>query len=51
MPINESAGEYKLKHYNEMINDFVKESKDLMQVLDVFKNQIKIILPLKEQEL
>ena len=40
-----------MKHYHEMINDFVKESKDLMQVLDVFKNQIKIILPIKEQEL
>ena len=49
--IIQSAGDLKLKAYNEIINDFVKDSKDLMIILKLFKKQIKVIVPLKEQEL
>ncbi len=41
----------KLKTYNEVIVDFVKDCKDLILHLRLFKKQIKIIVPIKEQEL
>lgn len=50
MPVNEMAGELKLKAYNENISEFVKECKDLIHVLKHFKKQIKVIVPIKEQE-
>ena len=40
-----------MKSYNDIINDFVKDCKELMTILKLFKKQIKIIVPLKEQEL
>lgn len=41
----------KLRSYNEVISDFVKDCKDLILQLRQFKKQIKIIVPIKEQEL
>jgi hypothetical protein len=31
MPVNESAGDYKLKAHNEAINEFVRECKDYLE--------------------
>jgi hypothetical protein len=42
------AGDGKLKAYAEVINDFVKDCKDLIIHLRSFKKQIKIIVPIKE---
>lgn len=50
MPINEMASEFKIKQYNEVINDFVRDCRELMDHLKKFKAQIKIIVPIKEQE-
>mgnify|MGYP001587106143 CR=1 FL=1 len=33
------------------MNEFVKDCKDLFFILKLFKKQIKVIVPLKEQEL
>lgn len=43
--------EITLKSYNEIINEFVKDCKELLLILKLFKKQIKMIVPLKEQEL
>ena len=51
IPINESGGEYKLKEYKNIIDEFVKDCKELQVILKFFKKQIKTIVPLKEQEL
>jgi hypothetical protein len=45
------AGDLKLKGYQEYINEFVKDCSDLIKYLKMFKKQIKIIVPIKEQEL
>lgn len=45
------AGEAKIRQYHEIITDFVKDCKDLILQLRQFKKQIKIIVPIKEQEL
>lgn len=52
VPMNEAgADESKIKHYNEhVINAFVKECQGLLQALTNFKNQMKIVVPIKEQE-
>ena len=50
MPLNEMASEFKIKQYNEQINDFVRDCRELMEHLKKFKAQIKIIVPIKEQE-
>ena len=52
IPLNEQeADESRIKHYNEnVINVFVKESQPLLHALLVFKNQMKMVVPIKEQE-
>jgi hypothetical protein len=45
------AGDAKLRAYSEIMIDFVKDCKDLILHLRQFKKQIKIIVPIKEQEL
>lgn len=40
-----------MKGYNEVVNEFVKDCKELILNLKGFKRQIKMIVPLKEQEL
>ena len=51
MPVNEMAGEHKLKYYNDSVNDFVKDCKEYLEHLKNFKKEIKVIVPLKNQEL
>jgi hypothetical protein len=50
MPVNEMAGDVKLKGYNESINEFVRECKDYMDHLKGFKKHVKVIVPIKEAE-
>ena len=53
IPVDESAGgdEYKVKRYNdEIIMGFVKDCQILMQALESFKNQMRVIVPMKDQE-
>ena len=50
MPVNEMAGEYKIKAHNEGINEFVRECKDYLEQLSIFKKHLKMIVPIKEQE-
>jgi PX domain len=52
VPMNEAAAdESKVKHYNEnVINVFVKECNGLLVALTNFKNQMKVVVPIKEQE-
>jgi hypothetical protein len=52
IPVDEQgADEYKIKRYNdEVINGFIKDCQVLMQALESFKNQMKIIVPMKDQE-
>lgn len=45
------AGDFKIKGYNEVINEFVKDCKELIMNLKTFKHHIKTIVPIKEQEL
>ena len=43
--------EYKIKSYNdEIINGFIKECSVLMNALSTFRNQMKVIVPMKDQE-
>lgn len=44
------ANELKLKHYNEKINEFVKDCREFIDHLKKFKKQVKMIVPIKEQE-
>lgn len=44
------ANELKIKHHNEKINDFVKDCRDFIDHLKKFKKQVKLIVPIKEQE-
>ena len=44
------ASEFKIKQYNESINEFVRDCRELLDHLKKFKKQIKIIVPIKEQE-
>ena len=44
------ASEFKVKQYNESINEFVRDCRELLEHLKKFKKQIKIIVPIKEQE-
>lgn len=48
MPVNEMAGDLKIKNYNEHINDFVRDCRDYIEHLKGFKKHIKVIVPLKE---
>lgn len=50
MPVNEMAGDLKLKGYNEHINDFVKDCRDYLEHLKSFKKHVKVIVPIKEAE-
>ena len=50
LPIQETNDDLKIKQYNEGIQDFVKECKDVLDHLRRFKKQIKMIVPIKEQE-
>lgn len=36
--------------YNEQINNFVRDCRDFLEHLQKFKKQVKIIVPIKEQE-
>ena len=40
--------EFTLKAYNDIIMEFVKDCKELLIILKLFKKQIKMIVPLKE---
>jgi hypothetical protein len=44
------ANDLKIKHYNDKINEFVKDCGDFILHLKKFKKQIKMIVPIKEQE-
>ena len=44
------AGDLKLKGYNELINDFVRDCREYIEHLKGFKKHLKVIVPLKEQE-
>ena len=50
MPVNEMAGDLKLKAHNETINDFVRDCRDYLEHLKGFKKHIKTIVPIKEAE-
>lgn len=50
MPVNEMAGDIKLKSHNEGINDFVRDCRDYLEHLKGFKKHIKVIVPIKEAE-
>jgi sorting nexin-1/2 len=52
IPVNEhGTDEYKIKRYNdEVINGFMKDCNVLMQALEAFKNQMRVIVPMKDQE-
>lgn len=52
IPVNEGgADEYKIKRYNdEVINGFIKDCSILMQALTTFRNQMKVVVPMKDQE-
>lgn len=52
IPVNESGSdEYKIKRYNdEFINGFIRDCNILMQALMNFQNQMKVIVPMKDQE-
>jgi hypothetical protein len=44
------ASEQKIKSYNEKINEFVKDCRDFIDHLKKFKKHMKILVPIKEQE-
>ena len=61
MPINEvsiyselkkhqMANELKIKDYNNKVNEFVRDCREFIDHLKKFKKQIKMIVPIKEQE-
>jgi hypothetical protein len=50
MPVNEMAGEFKLKAHNESIHEFVRDCKEYLEQLEAFKHHVKAILPIKEME-
>jgi sorting nexin-1/2 len=52
IPVNEGgADEYKIKRYNdEFINGFIRDCNVLMQALTTFRNQMKVVVPMKDQE-
>jgi hypothetical protein len=52
IPVNEAgADEYKIKRYNDDINIFNRDCHQLLQTLSVFKNQMKMVVPMKEHEI
>jgi thiamine phosphate synthase YjbQ (UPF0047 family) len=51
IPLVEDAEEFKIKQYNQQISDFIKEIRDLIAILKVFKKHTKAIVPIREQEL
>lgn len=50
MPVNEMAGDIKLKSHNESIMDFVRDCRDYLEQLKGFKKHVKTIVPIKEME-
>ena len=50
IPVNEGENnEYKIKEYNdEVIFGFVKQCNVLMAALTVFKNQMRVLVPMKD---
>ena len=50
IPVDEGGkDEYQIKRYNdETINGFIKDCNILMQALNTFKNQMKVIVPMKD---
>ena len=50
MPVNEMAGDLKIKAHNEAINEFVRDTRDYLEQLETFKKQVKAIVPIKEME-
>jgi hypothetical protein len=52
IPVNEGGNdEFKIKRYNdEVINGFVKDCALLMNSLTIFRNQMKVVVPMKDQE-
>lgn len=40
-----------MKNYSEIVNEFIKDCKDIIFHLKTFKRQIKTIVPQKQQEL
>lgn len=50
LPLNEMAGDLKLKNYNEGVNDFVRDCREYLEHLKGFKKHVKVIVPIKEAE-
>ena len=50
IPLQEGMNDIKTKQYEEAVHEFVKECKDIIEHLKKFKKQIKMIVPIKEQE-
>lgn len=50
VPVNEMAGDIKLKSHNEAINEFVRDCRDYLEHLRGFKKHVKAIVPIKEME-
>lgn len=50
VPINENFEEREVRQFQDEINDFIRDQKELMTHLMSFKKTLKMIVPLKEQE-
>ena len=50
LPVNEGVSDdNRLKRYNDdVINGFVRDCNALLQALIIFKNQMKVVVPIKE---
>ncbi len=44
------ANDFKIKEYNTRIGEFVRDCRDFIEHLKRFKKQMKLIVPIKEQE-
>ena len=51
IPVDENISPMQLKVFNDQINEFVGDCKDLIQHLKQFKSSVKDIVPIKEKEL
>jgi hypothetical protein len=50
VPVNETAGDIKLKSHNQAIHEFVRDCRDYLEHLKGFKKYVKAIVPIKEME-
>ena len=49
--VDEDVGELKIKQYNENVNGFVRECRDMLDHMKRFKKAIKAVVPVKNHEL